>query len=434
MPGDELHEEATGQTMSAPGAGRGRTGPRHAAPRKPFLTRLHVPAGKAVAMAAMPSAVLMSMGITPQLAYAKSLPKNPFGDGHCVSQQDQAEDQAEEEARQEAAAEAERKAAAQEEAERKAAQEEAASDASDSSASGSAEPSDGGASSDASGTSDPTAEPEPSTSAQEDSEEGLLTGILGGLGDSLKGDGGQSDATAEPEPEPSTTGTPSATQQTSSEEESSATGKSSDPVGDAVGKVGDTVDGITGGLTEAGSSPDEQQGAEESGAAADDAEDADAYPCVEEKKVAGTDEQTPNTLPNQPWTLKASTLSIRGQDYKGVVNVRTANGESKQVLKFTADSLDIGDLHQIVQGPDGLQYHVEAAPGSTSTIRESQVTLYTERLEGKLFGLVPIVFDAEHPPPLNLPNVYFTDVTVEQAGQFGGTLTIPGLHSTITQG
>ncbi|MCT9109362.1 hypothetical protein ACFWD7_30555 [Streptomyces mirabilis] len=37
-------------------------------------------------------------------------------------------------------------------------------------------------------------------------------------------------------------------------------------------------------------------------------------------------------------------------------------------------------------------------------------------------------FSPDNPPPLNIPLIYFTKVTVVQAGQFGGTLTIPGLH------
>ncbi|MGW9177399.1 hypothetical protein ACWGR2_38825, partial [Streptomyces decoyicus] len=83
MPGDELHESA------AAGA---RTGPRHAAPRKPLLTRLHVPAGKAIAIAAMPSAVLMGMGLTPQMAIAKPAPKSPFKDGPCVTAPDKVDE------------------------------------------------------------------------------------------------------------------------------------------------------------------------------------------------------------------------------------------------------------------------------------------------------------------------------------------------------
>ena len=49
---------------------RVRTGPRHAAPRKPLFTRFQMPAGKVIAIAAMPTAVLMGMGFTPTLAQA----------------------------------------------------------------------------------------------------------------------------------------------------------------------------------------------------------------------------------------------------------------------------------------------------------------------------------------------------------------------------
>jgi hypothetical protein len=111
----------------------------------------------------------------------------------------------------------------------------------------------------------------------------------------------------------------------------------------------------------------------------------------------------------------------------------TADGSVKQTLKFTADKLDIGDLHQIVDGPNGLRYHVAAAEGSNSTFRNGEVTMYTERLEGKLFGLIPIVFDPENEPSVDLPIAHFTDVFVTQAGQFGGELTMPGMHQYMTE-
>ena len=52
--------------------------------------------------------------------------------------------------------------------------------------------------------------------------------------------------------------------------------------------------------------------------------------------------------------------------------------------------------------------------------------MYTEELKGNLFGLIPITFSPKTPPPLNVPFAFFTDVKVTQAGQFGGTLTVPG--------
>ena len=37
-------------------------------------------------------------------------------------------------------------------------------------------------------------------------------------------------------------------------------------------------------------------------------------------------------------------------------------------------------------------------------------------------------------PPLNIPLIYFTHVKVVQAGQFGGTLHVPGMHVYTTDG
>ncbi|MGW3402271.1 hypothetical protein ACWDPI_11850, partial [Streptomyces zhihengii] len=131
------------------------------------------------------------------------------------------------------------------------------------------------------------------------------------------------------------------------------------------------------------------------------------------------------------WILETSMLTLTGLDYHGIVEVKTGSGKVKKVLKFTADGVDIKDLHQITEGPNGTKGHVEARSGSTSTIRGGTVTMYTEELKGNLFGIIPITFSPESPPPLNVPFAMFTNAKVRQAGQFGGTLTVPGLHNYI---
>lgn len=66
-----------------------RRGPRHAAPRKSLLTKLHMPAGKkAFALAAMPTAVFVGMGLTPKLAMADDS-DIPFAPGPCVTRSDE---------------------------------------------------------------------------------------------------------------------------------------------------------------------------------------------------------------------------------------------------------------------------------------------------------------------------------------------------------
>ncbi|GAO06465.1 hypothetical protein TPA0598_01_08360 [Streptomyces lydicamycinicus] len=417
MPGDELPEET-----AATGA---RTGPRHAAPRKPLLTRLHVPAGKAIAIAAMPSAVLMGMGLTPQMAIAKPAPpKSPFKDGPCVTAPDKVE---------------------QKDGKSK----DGAKDTKDDTKP-SAEPS-ASPSPSAGKDTDKTPAPEPSGSAKTDEPSGSATpspsaseeekddgGVLGGIGDALGGLLGGDDKDEEPAASPSPSASDSASPSPSasaSKDDGSAADKVTKPVTDTVDglkdgaengskTVNDTVHGAVGAADNA---------LPGGGVDGKDADGKKAFPCVVENKQKGEDEQTPVTLPDDPWHLESSALTLRGLNYEGVVNVTTQNGHTKQALKFTADSVDIGDLHQTVDDrASGKKYHVQASQGSTSTIRGGKVTMYTERLQGNLFGLIPIVFDPEHPPPLNVPFAYFTKVKIDQAGQFGGNLHVPGLHQFMT--
>lgn len=79
--------------------------------------------------------------------------------------------------------------------------------------------------------------------------------------------------------------------------------------------------------------------------------------------------------------------------------MKTANGSTKKVLKYViSDGTDIGDLHQTVKDKQsGKTYHVQAAAGSTSTIRDGKTVMYTESISGNLLGLIPITFSPDNP-------------------------------------
>ncbi|MEV7184018.1 hypothetical protein [Kitasatospora sp. NPDC093102] len=152
-----------------------------------------------------------------------------------------------------------------------------------------------------------------------------------------------------------------------------------------------------------------------------------------------------HVVPEQNWTLKTSRLALHGAAFHGVYDVKTPTG-SKRVLKFVVDSVDIDNLDMSTLEGNGVTFHVQGAPGSTSTMRQGPVTMYVERLSGhlsKVLGL-PILIDLGEitltpdtlprwlydligaiPIPLDLE---LTGVTAKQAGQFGGTLRIPGMH------
>ncbi|MFP8903788.1 hydrogenase expression protein HypF [Streptomyces atacamensis] len=446
---DELNQEDA--TAAAPPR-RTRSGPRHAAPRKPLLTRLHVPAGKAIALAAMPSAVLMGMGLTPKLALAEPLPKNPFRDGPCVTAPDkEAEEDGGRQAEKEKSGQDGRNG--QDGRDVKPGASPAPAPAPEPGATPPAEPpADGGTGSGpgsasggtGGGEEKDTGTPEPEPSPSETEERNPLDPL--GIGDALKDlftpDEKEAEAAAPAEPSASPSPSPSGESGgDSGTPVEDAVGDAADGAADRVGKglkdttdrVGDAVEDTVGKAREKGGEAGGKATGEpdETAVPGADASGKEPFPCPTydaEALADAEEEQTEAVLPNAPWVLKTSLLTLHGLDYHGIVKVRTHNGTVKNALKFTARSVDIRDLHQLVEGPGGSTGHVEAAKGSTSTIRNGTVTMYTEELKGKLFGLVPITFSPESPPPLNIPEVFFTDVSVRQAGQFGGDLHIPGMN------
>ncbi|MER7766601.1 hypothetical protein [Kitasatospora sp. NPDC096140] len=154
---------------------------------------------------------------------------------------------------------------------------------------------------------------------------------------------------------------------------------------------------------------------------------------------------TGHVVPEQNWTLLTSRLALHGAAFHGVYDVKTPTG-SKRVLKFVVDSVDIDNLDMSTLEGNGVTFHVQGAKGSTSTMRNGPVTMYVERLSGhlsKVLGLpIPIDLGEITLTPDTLPrwlydligaipiplDLELTGVTAKQAGQFGGTLHIPGMH------
>ncbi|MGW4432051.1 hypothetical protein [Streptomyces tendae] len=466
MPADEVTRGTDVESS------RVRTGPRHAAPKKPLFTRFHMPAGKAIAIAAMPTAVLMGMGFTPTLALAdgndaappsNSLTADEYKD--CVAALEDAEkDPSESPTPSPSASDgAEDGKDDAKEPDPSASTGDTGEDAGKDAGSDQDGSSSSDSGSDDKGAKDEQDAPAPSPSASQSQEASGQSatepspsesedkgGLLDGLGDAIEGifTGGK-----KAEESPSPTPTPSA---------SESAGDASDALKDTTDSVTDTAKDTVEGATDTASKAAEdtkdtvdkatEAAKEAAEKAKEDAakatEDATATPSPSASESAsgtdpddcpvatdeegGVDNKLP--LPDDPWYLNASSLLLKGASYKGVVEVKTANGTTKKVLKYViSNGTDIGDLHQTVKDEQaGKTYHVQAAEGSTSTIRDGETVMYTESISGNLLGLIPITFDPEHPPPLDIPLIYFTKVTVVQAGQFGGTLHIPGLHQYTT--
>jgi hypothetical protein len=424
-----------------------------------------MPAGKAIALAAMPTAVLMGMGFTPTLARAEdpakqSLTADEYKD--CVEALEGAEEGADTSASPTPTPSASASESA-DSSDDEAKDEDTSSDdgssddsASDDSASGDSSSDDSSSSDSGSddketaddSTSTDTAEKSatdatatPSDAASESGSGNVLEDIGNAIEDVFTPDDEETESTT-PSASTSPSPSPSASEDASGSDEDEDTGSDSskdaqDTVGDATDKVEDAAKDVT---DTAGDTKDAEDAAEN---AADDAtstpspspsESTDTEGCpVATDDESGVEKGIP-ALPDDPWYLNASSLLLKGADYQGIVKVKTADGTVKEVLKYViSDGTDIGDLHQTVEDKQaGVTHHVQAGSGTTSTIRDGATVMYTESISGNLLGLIPVTFDPKHPPPLNIPLIYFTKVKVVQAGQFGGTLTVPGLHQYTT--
>lgn len=424
---------------------RVRTGPRHAAPKKPLFTRFHMPAGKAIATVAMPTAVIMGFGFTSSLALAdngsttspssKSLTADEYKDcvaalaGTTASPSATPSTSASESA-DSSTDEATPSASATKDTDSGKASSDSSDSGSDDKAATPTPSASASKSADTSGSSSSTATATPSASA---SSGNLLDTIGDAITGILTGGSSSSDSTASATPTPTASASASATKDASSDGSSSG----SDTVKDTTKKVTDTVNDTVKDTTDTASKAAEDTATATASATATPSPSASASTDTSDCPVATDDTSGVDNkvlLPDDPWYLNASSLLLKGADYQGVVEVKTADGTVKKVLKYViSGGTDIGDLHQTVDDKQsGKTYHVQAASGSTSTIRDGDTVMYTESISGNLFGLIPITFDPDNPPPLNIPLIYFTNVKVVQAGQFGGTLTVPGLHSYQT--
>lgn len=440
-----------------------KEGPRHAAPRKSLLNRIQGPAGKAMALAAMPTAVFVGMGLSPKLALADEK-DIPFAPGPCVTRSD--EPTPEETAKPTESAKptatpsttasptstatsaptATATTTAAPTATATATPTPTATEAGQATTQSTTQRTGAQATTAPAPTATPTATPSPTKSVNP------LDPL--GLGDALEDlfdgpDPKPTATTAAPTtaapttaaPKPSTTTAPAGTTTTEDEPKPAATATATatatpkateDPAADATKKA------IEKAADKAGATVEELP---ESAKGLDPKKDESIpdgakprFPCPEpdpEALAAAELEPGIPLLPDDPWRLESTLLTLKGLKYHGIVEVKTGSGKIKKVLKFTATGIDIKDLHQLTVHSDGFTGHVRSDSGSTSTITDGTVTMYTEELKGNLFGLIPITFSPETPPPLDVPFAFFTGVKLKQAGQFGGTLKVPGLRNTV---
>lgn len=124
-------------------------------------------------------------------------------------------------------------------------------------------------------------------------------------------------------------------------------------------------------------------------------------------------------------TLEGKSLTMYNPTYDGVVDLTTAQGTLK-ALKFSMSKSVTKPFKLTVPEKDGHTTVIDSDELTT----EGNVRFYTPKFQGKLFGLIPVTFTPEQPPPLTLPVLWFTDVKINLAFVRCDTLTADPLKLT----
>ncbi|GAB1640318.1 DUF6114 domain-containing protein [Krasilnikovia sp. MM14-A1259] len=134
-------------------------------------------------------------------------------------------------------------------------------------------------------------------------------------------------------------------------------------------------------------------------------------PCLGPRvfKEAGPDD-LPGTISLNGATLEGESLTMYNSSYDGVTTLTTPGGPLK-ALKFSMTK-SVTKPFKLTVGEDGG--HTTQIDSSALTT-EGNVRFYTPKFTGKLFGLIPVTFTPDSPPPLTLPVLWFTDVKIHLA-------------------
>jgi hypothetical protein len=236
----------------------------------------------------------------------------------------------------------------------------------------------------------PTPTPSPSKSGSGNGLVDGVKGIINGVGNLLGLGGGQSSTpSTSPTTSPTSTTAPTTTAPTTAPAEPTTDAPTTPPASSGGGATSDPAPSKA-----ASSQPSASN---------------DDIPCLG-PRVLGlkTNAAGVPLIAAKPGKLETDLLTLYDSTYDGVVNLPTAGGGSARVLKFSMDKATNKPFKLTTDGPGGHQTVIT----SNELTTQGNVKFYTERLEGKLFGLIPVVFTPDSPPPLTLPLLWFTDVTI----------------------
>jgi hypothetical protein len=123
-----------------------------------------------------------------------------------------------------------------------------------------------------------------------------------------------------------------------------------------------------------------------------------------------------------PGKLTATRLDLQGFAFRGVVTVATPKGNIR-ALKFTIATSTLANFSLVTTNASGRRQQTKSNP----LIASGNVQFYTSRFSGRLLG-VPLTFTPLLPPPITLPQMTFTAVSIDLVLLICDRLTAPTLN------
>jgi hypothetical protein len=152
---------------------------------------------------------------------------------------------------------------------------------------------------------------------------------------------------------------------------------------------------------------------------------AKAAPCAKPGKARSAPAGQARTS-TDPATLNASSLTMSGLHYDGVVELPTSTGSPVRMLRFSMEQAVLDNVDQHF----GRGARPARLRAGTLTL-DGGVVMYTSKMKSKLFGVLPLTFTPEHPPPLVPSKMFMTDVVSEQASVVATSAALKGLDLSL---
>jgi hypothetical protein len=119
-------------------------------------------------------------------------------------------------------------------------------------------------------------------------------------------------------------------------------------------------------------------------------------------------------------------MTVVNMLYRGVVVLHTATGTAVRALWIQAGSVTLTPFHQVSDLVPGRRVDTDSPAGGA--VLTGHVNLYVTELTGKLFGLGPVDYTPDNPPPVPyLPLLTVTQATSTNALIACDRLRMPSL-------